>query len=145
MYITTYVRTYMYVCMYVCTLYIHILTFETETVNEGVSSGISGVLVSPPRRLRLVEPLLLVPWYIGPASPELAGSLAFQLNTTRAVLTCNISRWNNRTVKLFGNEKYNQKLASLVPPTLQFRAQGLALHFATHFGLISCYMYTNGQ
>ena len=68
-----------------------ILTLSTVTLKDPVvpAGGSGGMSRRPPRRLRLADPRLVAPWYTGPLSgSSLAGSLSFQLNTTRAVLAC---------------------------------------------------------
>ena len=63
-----------------------------------MSLGSGGGSGSPPRRLRLAEPLPVVPWYIASLPSGIVGSTSFQLNTTRAVLAC--GRYKNFTAKI---------------------------------------------
>ena len=82
-----------------CKTTLHTLStvmLKEPTVSAGGSGGTS---IRPPSRLRLAEPRLVGPWYSGPfTGSSLAGSFSFQLNTTRAVLACNVKlMWYAKT------------------------------------------------
>lgn len=78
------------------------LTLLAAMIKVFESGGMGVGLREPPRRFRLVEPLLYGPWYWSKVRFTLGGSTGFQLNTTLAVSACG----NDKTVRKKKKKKF---------------------------------------
>ena len=68
----------------------YILTLLAAITNVLESGGMGVGLSVPPRRFKLVVPLLVGPWYWSNVRFTLGGSTGFQLNTILAVFAYDI-------------------------------------------------------